>query len=743
MLKSKCPRCDHDNADGAAACAQCGMTLGAARHAPVLHGNRWVPEADELAVFFGVSELKGIFTKRLHVPATTRAYILQDNKATEVPQGDYELEGFFQRLNNLLRDQHAEILITRQAAFAVVFGFDDLHSAEFLKLTASFTVSIRIEQITAFAQHFMTMPGTITRTHLHDLLVPMVRQVTAEFIGAQSMHEMAANAALRPQLDERLQAMLKMRFAQYGLAVVQVDTLELRHDKWDENREKLGSLWLIADTKRVQLEYAKQFDELYDAAEWQRITREENQMRLKYRRGEIAQDEGEQMQTLRAREIELYGRIVEANTRKQAIDRGAADTLKELEHGLAKNAGQRETADLEWPQMRALAQIKMRTELEITQLESKENVLLAQQRVGHQLHQLKIEHQAEEAERLENATLRRTELARCHQMQTEAAQRERQLRDGEHQSHMLMAQLAVESKKREARRLHDWEDELQLQRRRALLRADARQDDDGEVDITAIREKVAAMRRSGAEAEAVSQQEKLLRTIESKGVYDRQQLALQQQGALDALEIDEKRLHLRQQEEEVQWQRQLQQQDHARDTRAAQWQTEHNQMLAHQAHETVLARLALERITTIGGLSDTAKVALADTPNAALLADILKTQVQLGMSAEQIAAAKHSYTEQEARQLVAQRLQEERSTQEHQADKERQHLMEMLKLQNTAHAHALSSQMQLGVGVARGQPLGATIGGATGDHGVVKHCFRGHPNQAVSRFCVECGAPLV
>ena len=36
-----------------------------------------------------------------------------------MPQGEYEIEGFFTRLNHLLRDQHAEILVTRTTALPV------------------------------------------------------------------------------------------------------------------------------------------------------------------------------------------------------------------------------------------------------------------------------------------------------------------------------------------------------------------------------------------------------------------------------------------------------------------------------------------------------------------------------------------------------------------------------------------------------------------------------------------------
>ncbi|UUZ49212.1 hypothetical protein LP420_01860 [Massilia sp. B-10] len=110
------------------------------------------------------------------------AYILQGDKATEVPQGEYEIEGFFTRLNHLLRNQHAEILITRSAAMPVEFDFDGLQTAEHLAVSARFVVSIRIEQVSAFAQHFMTMPGVVTTEHLRELLAPSVRQLAAEFI---------------------------------------------------------------------------------------------------------------------------------------------------------------------------------------------------------------------------------------------------------------------------------------------------------------------------------------------------------------------------------------------------------------------------------------------------------------------------------------------------------------------------------------------------------------------------------
>ena len=108
-----CPRCERKNGGDARYCAGCGLILGAPRNAPLLRENRWVAGPDELAVFFGVRELSGVFVKTLRVPATARAFILQGDKATEVPQGEYEIEGFFTRLNHL---QLAQTAAQRQQA---------------------------------------------------------------------------------------------------------------------------------------------------------------------------------------------------------------------------------------------------------------------------------------------------------------------------------------------------------------------------------------------------------------------------------------------------------------------------------------------------------------------------------------------------------------------------------------------------------------------------------------------------
>lgn len=729
----RCPRCEHKNAGDSGYCAQCGLTLGAARSEPIFRDNRWIPADNELAVFFGVRELSGLFVKTLRVPATTRAYILQGDKATEVPQGEYEIEGFFTRLNHLLRNQHAEILITRSAALPVQFEFEDLHTAEQLKVSARFAVSIKIEQITAFAQHFMTMPGVVTTEHLRELLAPSVRQLAAEFVAGQPIRDMAANRDLRAQLDERLQGALKMRLAQYGLAVVQVDTLVLRHDKAGAGGIA-GSLYLVADERQARLEHAKQLDQLYNDEEWQAIWREEQESRVRQRRQEMLADENveaaerglqsaERLQAIRSREIELYGRIVDSNSRQQALARGAGAKVEELEHELARKGAARHDEAAQWAHLRALAGIHMRTELEIAQQGASEARALAQQRFSHQLLQQQIQNKIGQALGIEDEARKRAELARLHAQQQAAHAREMQIEEEQHKAQHQALVLANAARRREAERVAEWEDQLALDRQRELLRADAVMEASGRAQVEEITQKIDTMRRGGAEAESIAQYEKLLRTIEAEGIHERQA----QQIALDA---EHKRHALRQQEREAEWQQELRRMDHVREEK-----------YAAQSHALELARIEIARAESLGAMSDTAKVALAAGPNAAALADVLKTQVHAGMSPDQLAAlsgvvaASNSVTPSQAAAGAQQQVEREQARRDAEMDKDRRHQLDLLGQQNEVNKAALSTQSELGIGVAGGAARAAR-------QAAVRSCPKGHAAGPDDKFCAQCGAAI-
>lgn len=622
----------------------------APRGVPVLVDNRWIAGPDDLAVFFGVSALSGIFVKTLRVPATTRAYILQGDQATEVAQGEYEIEGFFTRLNHLLRDRHAEILITRTSALPVAFSFGGLASAEHLLVDARMTISVQVDHVAAFARHFMTAPGTVASAQLRELLAPSVRQLAAEFVGARSLREMAANRDLRPQLDERLQAALKLRLAQFGLAVTQVDTIELRHDKFDANREKVASLWLAADERQVQVEHARNLEQLYDDDEWQRIGRVQADARLDKRRNELRADatieqaeltlqSAERSQAIRARDIELYARIMDSATKKQAIERGAGEVLAELEHEMSKKSLARGDEKTQWQHLRKLAEVHMHAELALAHQDELQSRQLAQQRFAHQVLQQQIRNKIEQAAGIADASHQRAELARLREMEAAASRRAHDIEEEEYQGRRRLLAAAHQARLRDTERAASVDDETTAQQ-------------------------LGDLRRTGGQRDSVAQHEKLLRTIEAD--------ARSQRIASDiALDGDERRHAM------------------ARDSQDA----------VH-SHE-------LARMQAMSALDDATKLALAPAPNAPVLADFLKTRVHAGMDASelaalaQVAAAQAGVTPQEAQRMAQDTMREERARRDAEVDKDRRHQLDLLTIQNNVNQTALTAQAQLASGLIR------------------------------------------
>ncbi len=611
--KLKCPRCHHKCPEGTEYCAQCGLPLGESRHQPAP------------------------------------------------------------------RENEPEPLIARQPAFALQFDFDDLHTAEFMAIAAKFSVDIQLKDVDAFARCFMTAPDALSATQLQQLLGPTVRKIALEFIGAQSLREMQDNRDLRQQLDERLLSSLRLRLVEYGLVVTQAATLEVRHDKICSEREKLGekigTLWLVVDAKRALIDQGKRLNALYSEKEWQKITHEEEQIRLRYRREEmrqkfgkdlgwlylngeaenakkrlsrakLKQDENERLQTIRVRELELYGRIIEAGTQQEAIDRGAGEAIKELEHNLKEKSEHRQNAADLWLHVRTLARIKMRTESEIIQLESKQSAQLMQQQLSHQLQQFQLHHQIAQAALLDDQSQARAQIERLKTAQENLTRHEHELAEEEQKGRLISLSIETEARAREFQRLQAWEEQLHAQKTRELQREDSIKESDTELQIARLKENIGELKRVGTHADALAQHEKLLRTLDAHAIFERQMQQQRHQAELDKGAAEKMHLKSLQDDDQCRWQRELEKYD-----------LEHSQQLSRlrteQEHEVALARLAMERINVIANLSETGKIATVDAPNAMLLADILKLQAQASMSAEQILASQTGMSEHAAHAMSA------------------------------------------------------------------------------------------
>lgn len=613
LMEVSCARCaglqQIEPGDSQAHCNACGLHLMMPRHDPILHDNCWQARADEFAVVLKLSQMQGIFRKALQVPPGTRAYIVQQGRSVEVAPGEYELEGFFNRLNHLLRDQAADILITRDAPFALDFVFTDLPCAEFLPLQAKFSLSLSLQQIAAFARHFMLQPGLITRQDLQQLLAAPVRQVAAEFLGARSLQDLlnlAGQQDLRLQLNERLQAMLSLQLSQFGLGLMQVDTLQLSHSRYDQARHKLGEISLLLAAEQDKLQLQKQINSLYDSRAWQEVEHKAAQEKLRIEQQlqqEQVQEQGssqrqlaqherslqhaEKMLVLRARKIELLGRILQSENEEQALRNGAHEALRSLQQEMAGKAVARAQTAANWQQTRALAEIKMRAELEMAQHSAHEQSRLQQLQFRAQVAQLQWQHQARHLDEVCAHGQRQALQRRAHLLQMQAAEFERRMQLQEFQGQLALQRMQAQIRQQELHNILTWEQALQQQKLAQVGRDEALLDARHGLQVAQVEQEVQSLHSRGR-AEDIAQHHTSLRSA----------LALK-------AEFEQQQMHIRQQEEDMRWQRQ-------------------------QAQAAETARQEMTRMGVIGNLDDMSKLAVAPVANATLLAEVMKSKMQSG-----------------------------------------------------------------------------------------------------------------
>jgi hypothetical protein len=276
--------------------------------------------------------------------------------------------------------------------------------------------------------------------------------------------------------------------------------------------------------------------------------------------------------------------------------------------------------------------------------------------------------------------------------------------------------MANAARRREAERVQEWEDQLALARQRDLLRGDAVKDAGNAVQVAEINQKIEDLKRAGAQADAVAQYEKLLRTIEADGVHARQNQANAKQAMLDQLAVDEQRLVLKQREQEALWQHELRKFEQER---AAAFSTQQSQ----QDHE-------IRRMETINRMSDLAIAAVAAPSNVEAVTQIMKLQIQGGMTADQIqalsqvVAAEQGVSPVEAARMAYERVLEERAHRDAEVDKDRRHQVDLVGAARQVAPASVHVQV--------------TAAGA-------RRCPNGHvvpAGREHDKFCAECGAPL-
>lgn len=482
LLGTPCirPGCAQRNPKEAEFCEKCGISLAFNRPA-ILDGNRWSPAQDELAVFFKTRNLKGLFTRNLHVPSGMVGWVLQGQESRTLEEGEDTTQTLFERLNNFFRDNKGEVLICRRDAIAVPFSFGDIASAELLDIQANLTLRLRVTDVLQFRTRFMLQEGAVTVAALQALLQGPVRQALADHIGARHIDEMARDPDFRGKVDNALARGLKPALDNLGLSLEQGTEVGLRHDVQDEQNQLRARLWLLRRKADLELQHDKALDEIYDQQQWAKIKRREADLRRRHHEGKLTAEEADLAHTLRLGEVLQYERILEASTREEAARLGAADKVAELDDQYqcrARERGQRALGDkwqaedeqARWKHVRELAGIQRDGELRATRARRDEQEALDQERARNSLDRLRAQEALDAAQRMDNEAERRLQQGIHLERLAKAAVREQQLAQAESQIAISDLSFGQELRHRTEQRSQAYEDAVVDERVRDLKR---------------------------------------------------------------------------------------------------------------------------------------------------------------------------------------------------------------------------------------------------------------------------------
>ncbi len=274
---------------------------------PLNEQHRWSAHPDQFAATVQVDDVPGFFSRQLVIEPGTRALIVDQGAFLgEIPPGTYSLETFDERLQFWLRRQATAILI-RQEDFALTIEHRHVPTAEHLTVDVTMRLVVQIDDVAQFWTNLMGTRRSFSAEDLREAISPLVQQALWESVGRMSITDItSANA--RQEFDAQIAKVLTTSMKRYGLRFVQVQTVGIRHEKFDEHRKKLGETWLLKEG----LEQTKALDEIYSEEELLRIKKLERDNDLAVLADNVAVDRTEADVSTKKRRIEIRSQLRDA-----------------------------------------------------------------------------------------------------------------------------------------------------------------------------------------------------------------------------------------------------------------------------------------------------------------------------------------------------------------------------------------------------------------------------------------------
>ena len=298
------------------------------------NGQRWdINGSDgiEFARRITVDDAKGFFTKGLVIEPGTKAVIVEDGvRCGEVPPGTYVLKSFAEHLQPWSRKQ-ATAILTRMEDLRLAETFPGADpdpgfpTSDNLFVDVSLNLTLQMHDVERFLHNYMGVRDVITEDQLRDDIRPLIRQALWSAIRRLSIRDLGAPDAVRT-LSDSIDRELGPSFSRYGLKFIEIQTVSIRHEKFDELEQNQGEIWLWKEGLQQQ----QDINQLYSNEELQRIKNLERDNELKLLAYEVQSDFGDGVIASKTRRITILNEIREVTQQGRMDKLTSRDEMKQF-----------------------------------------------------------------------------------------------------------------------------------------------------------------------------------------------------------------------------------------------------------------------------------------------------------------------------------------------------------------------------------------------------------------------------
>jgi RNA polymerase subunit RPABC4/transcription elongation factor Spt4 len=588
-----CGKCGHENPGDAKFCGKCREPLDASE-APQIERHRWARREEEFAVRIEANDLPGMLKRGVKVEPGTNAMLIEKSvNQGIVPPGEYTISTIGQRIKGWLTAEIPDritILLVDVTPTEMEFHLGGRFTSDPLPVGMTIRLNTEITEPGKFLINVVRGKERITKEDIRQYLYPEVTQVADRWLRDHKLQELVEDASQTARFELALEEALRTTFSQSGLSFLNVRTLELNLEPYEQIQHKysqanLIDLEAVADLKLAEAQLReKQQQARTDAEAQASLTEIQREYDLRKAQADLEAKK-------RFNEIEQQNDLVElsSETAKVELAERKAQLYERMRQAVSSEKMGEVVSEAEFEKFlddidhEKLLREKERAELLKAWEEESQDKELAR---AHLLAKLQVEQEYE---------LRTKELILRSDLSEQELDNELKLERKRSQN-----QFDIQAQKYE----------FDLKRRRAEdeLR---REQESADLESERIKRKF-GLEMSAAENDEEIRQMRAEMELGLEGLRGMKQVRLENETGKWELEAKKKELE---------------------------WQQEQDRIDREIQRERERLEFELERMEKLGQMSIEAIISVSSPEQAKVLADLKKSEFLSGMTEEQILAA--------------------------------------------------------------------------------------------------------